>query len=288
MSILIADMSNLAFIKRYGHLPKKAKKVDEYAKELITQEVIKEILNVSSQYKADKLILAFDSKNPWRKDYYEFYKTNRDVEFDIYKDTVIESLNDMYEFFSEFTNAISLRVERVEADDIIASSCETFKDEPKVILSRDRDFIQLIDDNTKLFDPVAKSERVSDNTEFELFLKCIRGDTSDNIPSAYPRVRETKVKEAFDDPYKKLNMLEEKRKVDGLRVKEFYELNRKLIDLKMIPDEYSQKIKEAIDAQVNKNNYNYIKVMKGFAGIGLKNFVANNNNLKLDVLKTPL
>lgn len=285
MTILICDTSNIAFVKRHGIFSKNDKKVKDYSKEYLIQEIIKDILHTAKNYKADKLVLAFDSKNTWRKEMYENYKENRDLEFDIYKDVVIEALQDLYWFFDEATNALSLKVERCEADDVIYGVTRYFKDEDKVILSRDKDFVQLIDDKTKLYDPVGKTERYSENPDLDLFIKCIRGDKGDNIFSAYPRVRETKIREAYDDPLKKMNLLEEKRKVDGERVKEHYEFNRSLIDLSYIPQEYYQQIQQEIENQLNKEGYGYAKTLRAFGTLGLKNFINNNNNLNLDILK---
>lgn len=284
--ILICDASNIAFVKRHGIFPRNEKKVQDYAKEYLIQEVIKDILHTATKYNAKKLVLAFDSKNTWRKEMYSNYKDNRDVEFDIYKEVVIDALADLHWFFDSATNALSLKVERCEADDVIYGVTQRFKDEDKVILSRDRDFIQLIDDKTKLYDPVGKAERYSENPELDLFIKCMRGDKGDNIFSAYPRVRETKLREAYEDPLKKMNLLEEKRKVDGERVKEHYEFNRDLIDLSRIPQEYYDAIQSEIDSQLNKEGYGYAKTLKAFGAIGLKNFINNNNSLSLNILKS--
>lgn len=95
--------------------------------------------------------------------------------------------------------------------------------------------------------------------EYCLFLKCIRGDTSDNIFSAYPGVREngTKnkigIREAFEDRnaqgYKWVNfMLQRWADKDEVEhyVKDRYEFNRKLIDLREQPDDIKLKCIDAI------------------------------------------
>tara|TARA_Y100001938_G_C8066298_1_gene420377 strand:- start:708 stop:1679 length:972 start_codon:yes stop_codon:yes gene_type:complete len=87
-------------------------------------------------------------------------------------------------------------VQYLEADDQIAYSCRTFfKEEAKVIVSTDRDFFQLVDNNTSVYRPVKTKE----NPKGELIdmdymvekeavfppnyalLKAIVGDKSDNI-----------------------------------------------------------------------------------------------------------
>lgn len=105
----------------------------------------------------------------------------------------------------------------------------------------------------------------NDWIEYALFLKCIKGDKSDNIFSAYPRITEktTKTKigirDAFLDRYKKgydwqSFMNSEWEDPTGKKhiVKEEYEFNRKLIDLNMIPVELKEKIDEYIYSQTKK------------------------------------
>jgi hypothetical protein len=77
-----------------------------------------------------------------------------------------------------------------------------------------------------------------EDIDYWLFLKLIRGDTGDNVPSAFPRVREVKLKEAFSDSYKMLNLLNESwTDINGNEniVKDKLEENRILMDLACQP-----------------------------------------------------
>ena len=94
------------------------------------------------------------------------------------------------------------------------------------------------------------------NPEWLLFEKCMRGDPTDNVFSAYPKVRKNKLEEAFDDRNNKgfaWNNMMLQRWVDhnGLehRVLEDYERNRKLIDLAAQP----QDIRDVITETINTN-----------------------------------
>lgn len=102
-------------------------------------------------------------------------------------------------------------VQYLEADDQIAYSCRTFfKDEAKVIVSTDRDFFQLVDNNTSVYRPVKtkenpKGEMIDMNYMVETedvfppnyaLLKAIVGDKSDNI-SGISGVGEKSVKRDF-------------------------------------------------------------------------------------------
>lgn len=221
----------------------------------------------------------------WRKDYYKPYKANRaetraamtvkEAEedklfwetFDAFKDFVINK-----------TNSTVLHNSVLEADDLIAGWIANHPNDDHVIISTDSDFHQLIAPNVKQYNGVLetttthegifdkKGKLVIDNKtkepkdipnpEWILFEKCMRGDTSDNVFSAFPKVRKNKLQEAFEDRNKKgfaWNNMMLQRWVDheGVehRVLDDYERNRILIDLKNQPNN----IKEIINNTIAEN-----------------------------------
>jgi 5'-3' exonuclease len=170
----------------------------------------------------------------------------------------------------------------LEADDLIAGWIQKHPQHNHVIISTDTDFQQLISPNVKLYNGVqeitsthegffdkkgklvidnkTKLPKAIPNPEWLLFEKCMRGDTSDNVFSAYPGVRTKGTKnkvgltEAFEDRQTKgysWNNLMLQRWVDhnGVehRVLEDYERNRVLIDLTKQPDDIKAIINETID-----------------------------------------
>jgi 5'-3' exonuclease len=170
----------------------------------------------------------------------------------------------------------------LEADDLIAGFIQAHPMAEHVIISTDRDFYQLLASNVKQYNGVAeethtingifdkKGKLVIDkktkepkevpNPEWLLFEKCMRGDTSDNVFSAYPgvRVKGTKNKvgltEAFEDRTSKgyaWNNLMLQRWSDHNgqehRVLEDYQRNVQLCDLTAQPDNIKALIKETID-----------------------------------------
>jgi 5'-3' exonuclease len=157
-----------------------------------------------------------------------------------------------------------------------------------VIISTDTDFVQLIAPNVKQFNGVmettithegifdAKGKRVIDKKTQEpkaipdpqwlLFEKCMRGDTSDNVFSAYPGVREKGTKnkvglrEAYGDRDSKGYawnnlMLQRWSDHEGKehRVLDDYERNRILIDLSAQPEEIKNIITETISIATTAN-----------------------------------
>jgi 5'-3' exonuclease len=186
-------------------------------------------------------------------------------------------------FLRDKTNVSVLRQENAEADDMIARFIHLHPDDTHYIISTDSDYVQLITDKVHQYNGVTgelitlngylkesgkpvldkeKKPKLLEEPEYLLFKKCIRGDTSDNVFSAYPGVREVGsknkvgIKEAYEDRKArgfKWNNLMLQRWTDHegneVRVKDAYERNRTLIDLTCQPDE----IKEAVDTRIKES-----------------------------------
>jgi hypothetical protein len=221
----------------------------------------------------------------WRKDYYAPYKRNRSdaraahTEKEAEEEKIFwEAFDTFKDFIAEKTNCTVLQHKQLEADDLIAGWIQTHPDADHVIISTDSDFVQLIAPNVRQYNGVMettttyegildkKGKRVIDkktneakavpNPEWLLFEKCMRGDPTDNVFSAYPKVRKNKLEEAFNDRASKgfaWNNMMLQRWVDhnGVehRVLEDYERNRKLIDLAAQP----QDIRDVITETINTN-----------------------------------
>jgi 5'-3' exonuclease len=231
----------------------------------------------------------------WRKDHYKPYKAQRaasraaHTEREAEEEKVFwEAFDTFKEFVTEKTNCTVLQHSRLEADDLIAGWIQTHPNDDHVIISTDTDFVQLIAPNVRQFNGVmettithegifdAKGKRVIDKKTQEpkaipdpqwlLFEKCMRGDTSDNVFSAYPGVREKGTKnkvglrEAYGDRdlkgYAWNNlMLQRWSDHEGKehRVLDDYERNRILIDLSAQPEEIKNIITETIATATSAN-----------------------------------
>lgn len=221
----------------------------------------------------------------WRKDHYAPYKRNRQVtraamtQKEQEEDKLFwETFDKFKEFISTKTNCTVLQHPQLEADDLIAGFIQSHPDADHVIISTDSDFVQLIAPNVKQYNGVAetltthtgifdkkgrlvvdsktKEPKSVPDPEWLLFEKCIRGDTSDNVFSAYPGVRKTKMKEAFEDRNSKgfaWNNLMLQRWVDHEgkehKVLDDYNRNVQLIDLTAQPVTIKTIIKETIEVQ---------------------------------------
>jgi 5'-3' exonuclease len=170
-----------------------------------------------NDFDADHVVFCLEGRS-WRKDFYEPYKRNRQVSRDALTPSQQEEDKVFWECFDEFknfvtdkTNCTVMRHSQLEADDLIAGWVQAHPNDHHVIISTDGDFAQLIAPNCKQYNGIAnvtithegyfddkgaevidkktKEPKLAPKPDFMLFEKCMRGDTSDNVFSAYPGVR---------------------------------------------------------------------------------------------------
>jgi len=248
------------------------------------------------EFKGDHVVFFLEGRS-WRKDFYAPYKRQRAEGRAAASASEQEEERVFWETFDQFkdfiankTNCTVLQNPRLEADDLIAGFIKSHPNDNHVIISTDGDFAQLIAPNVRQYNGVmeittthegyfdAKGHRVKDKKTNEvkappdpqwlLFEKCMRGDTSDNVFSAYPGVREKGTKnkvglrEAFADRdakgYSWNNMMLQRwSDHEGVehRVLDDYLRNVQLCDLSAQPEEIKQiiskTINDAIDLEKN-------------------------------------
>jgi 5'-3' exonuclease len=257
-----------------------------------------------NKFNADHAVFCLEGRS-WRKDFYEPYKANRKIAREALSvreqeenQIMFDAYDSMVGFLNEKTNCTMLHNRQAEADDMIALFIESHPDDEHIIVSSDSDYMQLITDNVKIYDGVqnriitnegffkddknmtpmkdkkTKELMPAPDPEWLLFEKCIRGDTSDNIFSAYPGVRKkgsrnkTGMLEAYEDKasggFNWNNfMLQKWTDHNGIEhtVREDYERNEKLINLTAQPTELKVDFVQTIaDASQPKN----------VAGVGIK------------------
>ena len=249
--------------------------------------VLSSVRKAWRDFKGDHIIFCLEGRS-WRKDHYAPYKRQRSDARAAQSPREQEEDRVFWETFDEFkdfiinkTNCTVLHHQQLEADDLIAGFIQAHPNDNHVIISTDGDFAQLIAPNVKQYNGVmeittthegyfdAKGKPVIDkktkqvktapNPSWLLFEKCMRGDTSDNIFSAYPGVREKGTKnkvglrEAFADRESKgyswnNMMLQRWSDHEGVehRVIDDYNRNVILCDLTAQPEEIKTLIKETI------------------------------------------
>ena len=236
------------------------------------------------KFNIDHVVFCLEGRS-WRKDFYKPYKANRVVDTASVTEAELEENQMFWETYDQFitflrekTNASVLRCPTAEADDLIARFIHLHPNDKHFIISSDSDYVQLINENVQQYNGVTGQlikldgyyddrdrpvkdkktgqHKLLEDPEYLLFKKCIRGDATDNVFSAYPGVREkgsknaVGIKEAFEDRNKQgfnWNNLMLQKWVDHNgeehRVRDDYERNRTLIDLAAQPED----IKNAVD-----------------------------------------
>ena len=151
------------------------------------------ILNSIRMYRTEhhdeygEVVLTWDSKHSWRRDYFPEYKASRRKgreESDLDWDDIFATLNKIRSEIKENFPYKYLEVFGAEADDIIGFLCEENRDEKIMIISGDKDFIQLQKfPNVKQWSPITKKDINGFNPTTYLKEHILRGDTSDGVPN---------------------------------------------------------------------------------------------------------
>ena len=140
------------------------------------------------QFVPDRTIIVWDEKKEYkvneRKKVFEDYKGNRS------KDPAPHENNEVIKSILLSMGINSIFPSQLEADDIVAYICKEYEGR-KVIVSVDRDFIQLINEDVTLYDPIRKTffeySNFEESTGYKnvsewFTAKCLTGDKSDNVP----------------------------------------------------------------------------------------------------------
>ena len=160
--------------------------------DLLRHTILNSIRIFRNQFAKDygEMVICCDDKDNWRKKVFPEYKANRrkNRENDITDwKTLFELLHEMREDLTKYFPYKVMHVNSAEADDIIGvlvvERQNRFPSPPTLILSSDKDFIQLQKyQGVRQWSPLQKKFIVGDPAE-SLYDKTIRGDTGDGVPN---------------------------------------------------------------------------------------------------------
>lgn len=238
------------------------------------------------QFKPDRVVMAFD-RSSWRKEYtannphLKPYKGNRRQDMTPAQKLKYERfLNHLAEFeqlIIDHTTILTLVGDRLEADDLLAGFVQMHLEDDITIISADSDLAQLLKHkNVTLISPATDKpqdylKKFENDPDYYLFQKCVRGDTTDNIQSAYPRVRSTRIKEVYDDAmygdgFKFINFMKETwtdQNKETHTVEEMFKHNEKLINLEKQPPDIRNLMHATIISEINaKKQFSYFHILK--------------------------
>lgn len=219
------------------------------------------------------IIFCMDSpkENLWRMDIQSDYKGDR-IDLSLkhnFKPTFEYTYTEMIpKFIKTLKNIYSMRIEKMEGDDLIAILANYIKEQdpnhPVYIVSGDEDFLQLGRPNVIFINYRAKKPFVLSEEQAALSLrnKFILGDTSDCIPSIFPK-GPLKAKNKSGETITKKDILESDEKLfEYLEMnpdaKKQYDINKKMVDFRNIPKMYINKVIKMFDSFGNLLNEKFI------------------------------
>ena len=240
----------------------------ELGEDLIRHMVLNSLRGHNKKFRKQygEMVIACDSGNVWRKQIFPNYKAGRKAnreKSDHDWDTIFTILHNIKDEIKTFLPYKVIEIETAEADDIIATLIKSLRrlvapehKKKVLILSGDKDFIQLHGPNVKQYNPVL-NKFVGKGEDPSLYIKehIFKGDRSDGIPNILSDdnvfiegrrqrpLSKKKINSWVNDVFFYTHFTEEEQKN--------YDRNRKLIDLSCIPQELRDKI---------NNEFNDVKV----------------------------
>mgnify|MGYP000624874981 FL=1 len=226
----------------------------ELSEDLVRHMVLNSLRGHNKKFRKEygQMVIACDSGNVWRRQAFPNYKAGR-------KENREKSEHDwtmIFDILSKVKDEIKtflpykvIEVESVEADDIIAVLCRR-TNEKVLILSGDKDFIQLHNDRIKQYNPVL-NKFVGQDENPSLYIRehILKGDRSDGIPNVLSDdnvfiegrrqrpLSKKKIEAWCNEIVPTFNEEEQKN----------YDRNKTLIDLNCIPKEFEDKINREFD-----------------------------------------
>ena len=325
MNYALIDTANTFF--RARHIASRNSTVEEKVA-MALHLTLASTNQIVKRFKIDHVAFCLEGRS-FRKNLYAPYKRNRAVdtmsqtEAEVEENTMFWQTYDTFiQFLKEKTNVSVLRDPNAEADDLIARFIHLHPEDNHWIISTDTDYDQLITDRVVRYNGVGnelvtlngylkengkpvldkeKKPKLLGDPQYLLFKKAMRGDTSDNIFSAFPGVREKGSKnkvgliEAYADRTKQgyawNNMqLQHWQDHNGVehRVRDDYERNRKLIDLTAQPDDVKLSVDTNIREGVRRTTTPQVGIhLMKFAGKYELNKIADNADTYARWLNSP-
>ena len=255
-----------------------------------------------NKYKPDQVAVTFEGGQNWRKAHTRGERPETAVSKRLYKGNRIkdDSMIPYFELMDAFktlaiehTSLVVLHNPILEGDDCFSGYTRKFSaaGDEVIGLSDDKDFVTLLQlPNVKLFRPDG-TQRGLDKTgqkidpKFFMYEKAFRGDSGDNVMPAFPKVRSTKLKAAYDalqkgDTFLHSNLMNEtwtfyepsSGEPVKFRVGDLYDENVLLMDLiNGQPKDIQDEIEKTIDAAIlNHGSFNMFAFQRFCGKFNLK------------------
>lgn len=217
---LLFDTSNM-FHRSFGIYNYQIKDFsldNEEHRNMLIRKFVIDCVSIANKINIAGLFFCFD-KHSFRKQVDKTYKGNRTKK----DDSFYKTLDELYDLLI-FKNLNALRVDNLEADDLIALTCEKLEHLPKIIVSGDTDVQQLIRPRTYVLTPHTKTRTLyrslysvhppeiegaeldTIHPQYILSEKLLKGCKGDNVSSLVKKGFRTQRIKDFADEYNKQKM----------------------------------------------------------------------------------
>lgn len=260
MTTFLFDMSNLVYSTATGLFAKNGDQFDTpYLRGAILAR-LKDIRTKLKIQKTDEMVLAFDSNTYWRRDIFPHYKGARKRARD--KDAM--DWDALFRAYAELKMELvancpwkCLEVDGAEADDLIAVLTRRLAPHGDVVIvSSDKDFLQLQDKKLPIKQWSIRTGKFLKPNEYDLFEHIVKGDAGDGIPNILSEddtlvVEGKRQKSVFEKDLTEWKKVRDPDKFcRDMDMLNRFDINRRLIDLTYIPENIAQKIVAAYDTTV--------------------------------------
>lgn len=224
--------------------------------DMIRHMILNSIRMYNKRFRKDygQVVIACDNSS-WRRDYFPNYKFKRREgreESSIDWGEVFRIINQVRDEIRDNFPYKVLHIDKCEADDIIGALVENTQEfgqhEPVMIVSADKDFIQLHKhDNVRQFSPMTKKFIEDKNPRTYITEHVFKGDSSDGVPNVLSPdntfvdgIRQSPVTKKKIENW--MSNIDDLRSVMDEETYRNYCRNKKLIDLSEMPDDIRQNI----------------------------------------------
>ena len=253
--MILIDLSQIMVASTMMSMGKEQSEVDI---DMVRHMILNSLRMYRSKYHEEygELVLCCDGRHSWRREHFPQYKaarkTNRDADNRDWSQ-IFGCLDTIKSELKEFFPYKYIQIDEAEADDIIGVLARQSGTEKVMIISGDKDFIQLqVHKNVKQYSPITKKLVTTKNPYNYLKEHIMRGDSSDGIPNflssdncIVDKIRQKPLSK------KKVESWLGESPVDFCTEEQLrnYHRNMKLIDLQYTPLDIVGKIKQ----QFNEN-----------------------------------
>ena len=252
--MIIIDMNLLSLASvmmnmRMSGVFDKDKEPQDIEEDMVRHMILNSIRMYRTMFKEKhgEVVLAYDSRHYWRRDIFPEYKASRKKGRGNNQeqwDKIFNFLGRLKKEFKQILPYKFLEVYGAEADDIIGTLCREYQDQKTMIISGDKDFIQLQKyDNVNQYSPITKKMVNGHNPDTYIKEHILKGDSSDGVPNVLSPDH-TFVEGLRQRPLSKKKIEAWIKSETGMsdEVKRNYQRNQKLIDLDNTPEDLQKSI----------------------------------------------